>query len=1291
MRTRAQREKLAEEGVPPTPPQQLPDTARPRRPRNTRSESAEPASTAQASHTSTKSTRDSKPTKKTASDAVKGKPGRKPKVARPTVTASQDDPASTHFGSSSQNDTAVEPEALKDAEERIQSIEETLEDADRTPRSSEDPSISHPPVHAHPVQGPLGAPHVQETGESSLPGDVDPLEQEAFRLEAQVQSRSVSRSPVQAHPVQGSPGDSDTEETGESRLQDTVAAPEKKPSRSAAQAQGGSSPLSSPPSQVVTPEYFRIPLFSDSHPNSPFNLARRQASQSQRTPPSHTSHSQASHSKASPSQASPSQNFPSPRSPSETSLLFASIVGGTPRPATPRRPSVPQASHRSPYAAPFVETDDESSLVSSGPPVEKDLDPSCSSPPLDTPTVPRHAPRTTSIRLLLESVIDIEVSENAVKGLLQCLEDDPSMKWTPEVRDCTMASARKALDQLLTNETTTGTSSMLRKNPRSSGKAPQLSTPPTQPSVTLSKPSTTPADPSTTQQNISPTIQQSSEVSKTPPEPPPEPSPESSPESSPEPTPTMAEVFKQVNRELANENDSRRGGPRRQVQRQQNNEQVRDLNTRASKKTKPRKKKTKGPKHTHSDFTNFIRVNTKKQAELKKEAQKAAEAKRKADDAEVERIIYAGRMEDHPFSYSSDEDTDMETPLGPSAPIDLAGAPQPSNAVNEMDTTEAPGAPGPSTAVNEMDTTGAPELPHTPRGRSWGFGLVPSVARTVSRFIPGFGRRGTQGRDKSLRETSGNAVLLTKEQKEARWLERQKKKYHKEKALQAQIEKLKEEKEKQEKELNGEIRNLKQQAGIPVNAFPNGFKFRSEKRAELAERRRAAEIEAELKEAERSRLILTGQGPLPQPAEPSKKSKRKRSPSPDVIPNPPGCSYGMDEKYFYVDSSSEDGDDEVSNGPPSSKRKRTSGEFIGAYDLSGRPVIGNPYEPSPYTGTTFAFATPEESAGQKDTARDETPRPTYNSFKVPSPTSSDDESPEDESHHELSTPSATKLGKQPESSTPPSQPPSSLPSTQPPSSLPPTQPPSSLPSTQPESSTLPSKPAPQESTTPQSSPRKMNFSKPPVPGGFGVAHLLGFHKTPAQMEASLARQRELALKYTSKKPSRLQQSSQVSTSTSASPAEEDEHDYLISGPKPFSAYLPPDRVPTADNPITESDFNAQETFEKTMGLEEKGYCRHLFSVINKRGDPFEEKTCAKVVNNEFEDFTVAMAMEAKGFSSADDRPILSANVEAFFKENADKEQMRKEKGVWEQRYDEEAAKKAAAEFDDDFALFLQVQ
>ncbi|KAL3482280.1 hypothetical protein BJX99DRAFT_217694 [Aspergillus californicus] len=52
----------------------------------------------------------------------------------------------------------------------------------------------------------------------------------------------------------------------------------------------------------------------------------------------------------------------------------------------------------------------------------------------------------------------------------------------------------------------------------------------------------------------------------------------------------------------------------------------------------------------------------------------------------------------------------------------------------------------------------------------------------------------------------------------------------------------------------------------------------------------------------------------------SQKKKRKRSPSPDVIPNPPGCSYGIDYDYF-PDSSDDDEDDEAETAPQTEPRK----------------------------------------------------------------------------------------------------------------------------------------------------------------------------------------------------------------------------------------------------------------------------------------------------------------------------------------------------------------------------------
>ncbi|RAH72872.1 uncharacterized protein BO66DRAFT_249261 [Aspergillus aculeatinus CBS 121060] len=58
--------------------------------------------------------------------------------------------------------------------------------------------------------------------------------------------------------------------------------------------------------------------------------------------------------------------------------------------------------------------------------------------------------------------------------------------------------------------------------------------------------------------------------------------------------------------------------------------------------------------------------------------------------------------------------------------------------------------------------------------------------------------------------------------------------------------------------------------------------------------------------------ITRGRNPVP--GEPStstpSQKKRKRAPSPDVIPNPPGCSYGMYEDYFVISDDEEDEDEE---------------------------------------------------------------------------------------------------------------------------------------------------------------------------------------------------------------------------------------------------------------------------------------------------------------------------------------------------------------------------------------------
>ena len=85
--------------------------------------------------------------------------------------------------------------------------------------------------------------------------------------------------------------------------------------------------------------------------------------------------------------------------------------------------------------------------------------------------------------------------------------------------------------------------------------------------------------------------------------------------------------------------------------------------------------------------------------------------------------------------------------------------------------------------------------------------------------------------------------------------------------------------------------------------------------------------------------------------------KRKRLPSPDTIPNPKGCSYGMDLNYFYVSSSDEEEELTPTKKPPYKKSR------ISETEITPGPVLGDPHRARPYTGVLFAKSTREYQGG----------------------------------------------------------------------------------------------------------------------------------------------------------------------------------------------------------------------------------------------------------------------------------------------------------------------------------------
>ena len=134
-----------------------------------------------------------------------------------------------------------------------------------------------------------------------------------------------------------------------------------------------------------------------------------------------------------------------------------------------------------------------------------------------------------------------------------------------------------------------------------------------------------------------------------------------------------------------------------------------------------------------------------------------------------------------------------------------------------------------------------------------------------------------------------------------------------------------------------------------------GWKSRAQKQAEKEEKERkillaenkklideevARQVTAAMREEEKRRKAegadATGK-------------KRKRY-SPDIIPNPKGCSYGMDLDYFG-DSSSDDETPEEDTPTKPSKRARVSPRNP---STPTRKPIGDPTRATPYTGITFA-------------------------------------------------------------------------------------------------------------------------------------------------------------------------------------------------------------------------------------------------------------------------------------------------------------------------------------------------
>ena len=272
----------------------------------------------------------------------------------------------------------------------------------------------------------------------------------------------------------------------------------------------------------------------------------------------------------------------------------------------------------------------------------------------------------------------------------------------------------------------------------------------------------------------------------------------------------------------------------------------------------------------------------------------------------------------------------------------------------------------------------------TPRSHGWGLGSLFSSARSVSRFIPGFGHSTPAQPRAALPVVGTSAITTTSNSPQV--------------ALPAPENATTPFTPQVSRATN--VSQTEPRHNVPATAGPaRGARTAPRKTFKPRREMKEQAAKAAMKSAMRTQADETaGREEIREKAEKATKpgQKRKRAPSPDSIPNPPGCSYGMDLDYFgYYSSSDEEleenvdtpirkGKERVIDGveQPRSKRAKVNEErnesvaatYLEEPNLSlsaehlprGRTsyrfdppslneVIGDPHRARPYTGTMFAL------------------------------------------------------------------------------------------------------------------------------------------------------------------------------------------------------------------------------------------------------------------------------------------------------------------------------------------------
>lgn len=331
------------------------------------------------------------------------------------------------------------------------------------------------------------------------------------------------------------------------------------------------------------------------------------------------------------------------------------------------------------------------------------------------------------------------------------------------------------------------------------------------------------------------------------------------------------------------------------------------------------------------------------------------------------------------------------------------------------------------------------------------------------------------------------------------------------------------------------------------------------------------------------------------PGDTSKHGTKRKAESPKVIPNPPGGGFGMVLEYFGQESDDDDDDDGDTNmgganiqatpTKPPSKKPRLSG---------GPPpqIVGDPLRATPYTGSALAlpdlppgpvglhgnFLDMAMDAGAEEHVPNVTPTPDNGptmTFRVPSPGDSDDEwdgpsyvepSPDppalgssripglfaDDAQVKSSSTTTTRKQASPVNATPKQ--------------------PLSLFSKIPE---------PSGSTASPSQVTSQGQSEPLFPSRWTAPSsrpALEPSKAPAVPNVALDKARQTALKHKPQQPSRLRESSRLSTSTVGTEVDDEETANKTGqnqAPKPNKASLedPETRDPYAGRLMRQSQHD----------------------------------------------------------------------------------------------------------------------